>query len=875
MVAYSPPAMSPVAAPGRRASYGPPSPTLVRAMTAHISRSSAGGAAMAGRRASYGAASSSSTATSPHLLQQLMMLAGWGSPSSSSPRRPPWLQSFPQQSTHRPPFSPARAAGRGMMPPFVPRGMPPGASSGRGVGIAAVAAQSATGGGNSSPRPRGGGSGRGKPASGRPLQIAATGARPGKSNGVPPAGGGNGSAAAQVLGPVLAMPTTAGAIAKGKKKAGAGTAAKSPNGRVRKPRAPKGSSSAPARPSKKNATASVSVSGAGEPPPPLPPPPSTTTTTRSRKRKNPAAATASPSPSSLVTRRTNTTIPAKKHTVLTWLIDAGILKEREQLFYVPGPSDSGENEKAAAVVSGFVTKFGVHCDCCRTTMPLQSFISHSKTIMSSKAQQQHQPPTPWEKLVLMSGKPLLRCVQEAWEKETAKSFQAQEKARAAMAEHQQDREKKGGAAKKKPLQALARKKGAAREGVNGGGGRDRSDDACGVCADGGQLLCCDSCPATFHPECLAVKVPDGSWVCHYCRCKLCLDGHGSGSGSLSSCHQCSRKYHQHCRGSPSGHDIGPYCSKTCKKMAEKLSGMVGALNTSDQDGFSWSLLKIQKDTEGGAGAGALECNAKLAVALGVLEECFNPVRDRRTGIDLLHQAVYSLGSELKRVSYEGFYTIVLEKDAEIVSVALLRFHGGKLAEMPFAGTLPAYQRRGLMRRLFRAVEQVVAAVGVERLVIPAVAGLVAMWQSSFGFAAMEKEPRLREETKLLSMVVVTGTTLLHKPIIAASGRLAAPPEVVVVGDEEEEAEGMTEDEVAFMEMSWPLCSFTDLVAGIASAPGPSPRPAFWDPLALAVHGHPGGSVGTAAAASPGSGGARRGCGAGHGGGNLRLGAMNK
>jgi hypothetical protein len=39
----------------------------------------------------------------------------------------------------------------------------------------------------------------------------------------------------------------------------------------------------------------------------------------------------------------------------------------------------------------------------------------------------------------------------------------------------------------------------------------------------------------------------------------------------------------------------------------------------------------------------LESNLKLAVALGVLNECFNPVIDQRTKIDMLHQAVYSLG----------------------------------------------------------------------------------------------------------------------------------------------------------------------------------------------------------------------------------------
>jgi hypothetical protein len=79
-------------------------------------------------------------------------------------------------------------------------------------------------------------------------------------------------------------------------------------------------------------------------------------------------------------------------------------------------------------------------------------------------------------------------------------------------------------------------------------------------------------------------------------------------------------------------------------MAAKLSEMVGATNAAGGDGFSWSLLKIHRDsTDSSADIAALERNAKLAVALGVLDECFNPVKDRRTGIDMLHQAVYSLG----------------------------------------------------------------------------------------------------------------------------------------------------------------------------------------------------------------------------------------
>nr|XP_046243900.1 histone-lysine N-methyltransferase NSD3 isoform X4 [Scatophagus argus] len=34
---------------------------------------------------------------------------------------------------------------------------------------------------------------------------------------------------------------------------------------------------------------------------------------------------------------------------------------------------------------------------------------------------------------------------------------------------------------------------------------------------GGKLLCCDSCPASFHPECLEMEMPEGVWSCSDCR----------------------------------------------------------------------------------------------------------------------------------------------------------------------------------------------------------------------------------------------------------------------------------------------------------------------------------------------------------------------
>ena len=43
-----------------------------------------------------------------------------------------------------------------------------------------------------------------------------------------------------------------------------------------------------------------------------------------------------------------------------------------------------------------------------------------------------------------------------------------------------------------------------------------------VCKDGGELLCCDSCPSAYHTFCLnppLTDIPDGDWKCPRCSAK--------------------------------------------------------------------------------------------------------------------------------------------------------------------------------------------------------------------------------------------------------------------------------------------------------------------------------------------------------------------
>ncbi|XP_072752177.1 PHD finger protein 12 [Anoplolepis gracilipes] len=54
-------------------------------------------------------------------------------------------------------------------------------------------------------------------------------------------------------------------------------------------------------------------------------------------------------------------------------------------------------------------------------------------------------------------------------------------------------------------------------------GRGHNRDFCDACRDGGELICCDKCPASYHLQCHypavdPTDIPNGEWLCYACRC---------------------------------------------------------------------------------------------------------------------------------------------------------------------------------------------------------------------------------------------------------------------------------------------------------------------------------------------------------------------
>ncbi|EYU26332.1 hypothetical protein MIMGU_mgv1a001403mg [Erythranthe guttata] len=286
-------------------------------------------------------------------------------------------------------------------------------------------------------------------------------------------------------------------------------------------------------------------------------------------------------------------------TVLSWLIHSGVISLNEVIQY--------RNQKDDAVIKdGVVTKDGILCKCCGNVLSISEFKSHAGFRLNG----------PCTNLFMESGKPFTLCQLEAWSTEYKTRKEAP----------QTDQ-----------VDEL-----------------DQNDDSCGRCGDVGELICCDNCPSAFHQACLfEQELPEGNWYCPQCRCQICEDAVNDKEtpqlrGALK-CSQCEHKYHETCmqeKDMKVAFDSDTWlCGDSCHKIYTGLQSCIGLRNLLS-DGFSWTLLRCipgDQKVQSLQRVVALmaECNSKLAVAITIMEECFLPMVDMKTGIDMIPQVMYN------------------------------------------------------------------------------------------------------------------------------------------------------------------------------------------------------------------------------------------
>ncbi|KAF3454904.1 hypothetical protein FNV43_RR05352 [Rhamnella rubrinervis] len=276
-----------------------------------------------------------------------------------------------------------------------------------------------------------------------------------------------------------------------------------------------------------------------------------------------------------------------------------------------------------------------------------------------------------------------------------------------------------------------------RNSVKGNCHLSENDYICSVCHYGGELVLCDQCPSSFHKSCLGLKeIPDGDWFCPSCCCKICgqsklqEDSDYISGESFVTCGQCGRNYHISCLKNKCTAKLEIYtkgnwfCSKDCEKIFSGLQKLLQEPTPVGVDNLTWSMLKPMKTDNHYTDVPDIDALAenysKLNVALGVMHECFEPVKEPLTGRDLVEDIIFCKESDLNRLNFQGFYTVLLERNDELITFATIRVYGRKVAEVPLVGTRFQYRRLGMCHALMNELEKKLMELGVERLVLPAV-----------------------------------------------------------------------------------------------------------------------------------------------------------
>ncbi|OIW14373.1 hypothetical protein TanjilG_15727 [Lupinus angustifolius] len=387
----------------------------------------------------------------------------------------------------------------------------------------------------------------------------------------------------------------------------------------------------------------------------------------------------------------------KAQNVISWLIEKNKVLARSKVYY------QGNRGRDPPAAEGRITRDGIKCRCCHNIYGINGFASHASGSSDF---------SPSSNIFLKDGRSLLDCQREVMYDD--RTSETTEKPRNDFDE-------------------------------------DKNDDICSVCRYGGDIILCDKCPSAFHKECIGLKeIPDGQWYCPLCHCTICRKTTTKSieDGRFLTCTQCQLKYHVGClRNSGTDQHLEQwFCGKNCEKIYYGLNELLGKAISVGENNLTWTLLKFENPKSSDIGNTTnndflIECYTKLSVAASAMHECFVPQQNPFSRRDITIDVKFSRLSNLPRLNFQGFYTVLLEKNEELVSVANIRVYGEKVAEVPLVGTRHQFRKLGMCRILMSMLEKVLINLGVKKLVLPAIPDTLETWTKCFDFVNMTSSDR--------------------------------------------------------------------------------------------------------------------------------------
>ncbi|KVH90743.1 Acyl-CoA N-acyltransferase [Cynara cardunculus var. scolymus] len=321
---------------------------------------------------------------------------------------------------------------------------------------------------------------------------------------------------------------------------------------------------------------------------------------------------------------------------------------------------------------------------------------------------------------------------------------------------------------------------------------DDNDDLCSICADGGELLCCDNCPRAFHPECISEPVPHGTWYCKYCQnmfqkekfvernenaraagriagidpieditkrcirvvenselgesgvpakkgapaCVLCrahdFSKSGFGPRTVIICDQCEKEYHVGCLKEHKMDNLKalPKGDWFCCVDCNNIHTSLENLVAGGERMLPDTMMGGIKKKQAEQG---LEPSAELDIRWRLL--CGKMASDATRVLLSKAVAIFHVSNRylrsLKQQDYGGMYCAILTVNSTVVSAGIFRIFGQEVAELPLVATSSECQGLGYFQALFSCIEELLASLNVKVLALPAADEAESIWTKKF------------------------------------------------------------------------------------------------------------------------------------------------